>query len=71
MTPDATHVHLRLDTYGYCRGCGVRVLTSYLGHKLPDRPAVHRFRPCEVCGLSPDVHNTNRGPGEFVGHEYR
>lgn len=28
-----------------------------------------RFRPCSLCGGSPDIHNTNRG-ADFVGHEY-
>jgi hypothetical protein len=35
-----------------------------------DREATHRFRPCEACGGSPDIHNANRGP-DFIGHEYR
>lgn len=28
-----------------------------------------RYRPCEACGGTPDVHNTNRAT--FVGHLYR
>lgn len=30
----------------------------------------HRFRPCDLCSSSPDVHNTNRGV-DYIGHEYR
>ena len=33
------------------------------------RESSPRFRPCNRCGGSPDIHNTNRG-AEFVGHEY-
>ena len=33
------HVHVSLDEYGYCRGCGVRVLFHFRGIPLPDRPA--------------------------------
>lgn len=29
-----------------------------------------RYRPCEGCGGSPDIHNTNRGR-DFIGHAYR
>lgn len=32
------HVHESLDIYGYCE-CGVRVLTSFKGFPLPDRPS--------------------------------
>lgn len=32
------HVHQNLDQYGYCESCGQRVMTTFRGFPLPDRP---------------------------------
>lgn len=34
------HVHIKLDKYGYCEDCNVRVLTHFAGFPLPDRPKI-------------------------------
>lgn len=32
------HAHEKLDKYGYCLDCGIRVISSFKGFPLPDRP---------------------------------
>lgn len=38
VLPEEPHVHEHLDRYGYCKSCGVRVLTHFKGWPLPDKP---------------------------------
>lgn len=33
-----SHVHEKLDKYGFCETCGERVLVKFAGYDLPDRP---------------------------------